>query len=337
MGLNSHHIINFPQIYKEDEDIVGKKAVEFSELARLGILIPDGFVITASFFKQFLDQTSISEKISEVRKLDHPAISESVEKLFDPIKKQILHTHIPNNLVSELYTFYKKLGGAFKDPSLNIFTSSQNNKSVVFKNVKGDSNFILKIKEIWSLHIHNPPAIIIQKNINSKNKGEIFTNDPLINGQQLMILAKKIQKHFYFPQVVDYLIKKGKIYVTQVKPFTGNVNRAQKRILVKGVPISPGIVTGPVKLINNHNFKDAKSSEIIVTKSLNKSLYNRIKRAKAVVINTVLQTPIDRMLYGKIIKAPTIIGAKNATKLLQNGNIITVNGITGEIYSGGLI
>ena len=93
---------SFSDIYKEDVDIVGKKAVELSELTRLGIPIPDGFVITTSFFKKFLDQTGISEKIRDVQKLNHPAIAESIEKLFEPIKKQILHTHIPNNLLLEL-------------------------------------------------------------------------------------------------------------------------------------------------------------------------------------------------------------------------------------------
>lgn len=347
MGLISARIINFSQLYKEDLDTVGKKAVDFSELAGLRIAILDGFVITTSFFKEFLEQTGIAEKIKEVKKLNHPAISESIEKLFYLIKKQIMHTHIPENLTFELYKFYKKLAGPFKDPSLNIFSSSpENNKSVMFKNVKGDANFILKIKEIWASHILIPVAIIVQKNIKSKDKKIVATNDATINDQNLLKLVKKIQKHFYFPKVIEYVIERGKIYVTQVKPFTDVVNErpekiqhAQKlrKILTKGIPVNPGIVTGPVKLINNQNFAVVKNSEIVVIKNLNKLLYNKIKKAKAVVADNVAQSSIDKLHYRKIIKAPTIIGTKNATKLLQNGNIITVNGTAGEIYSGGFI
>ena len=337
---------SFSKIYKEDLDIVGKKAVELGELTRLGIPIPDGFVITTVFFKKFLQETGIAEKIKEIQKLNHPAIAESIDKLFEPIKKQIIHTHIPESLALQLHKFYKKLAGLFKEQPLNIFSSSpSNNKIIIFKNIKGDANLVLKIKEIWSSQIHNPIAIIVQKSIRSKNKKTMFTNDTATKDENLLKLAKKIQNYFYFPQEIEYVIEKGKIFVTSIKLFTGIVKELQKKekemknfrkAIIKGVSINPGIVTGAVKLINSHNL-NVKNSEIAVTKYLNKSLCNKIKKAKAVITDAVLQTPINKLHYRKMIKAPTIMGTVNATKLLQNGNIITVNGATGEIYSGGFI
>ncbi len=303
MGLNSHHIIDFSKLYNADLDLVGKKAYQLSELKQLGIPIPDGFVITP-----FL--------------------------------------HLSENLIREVYSAYRKLAGVFKDPSLNIFSSSLNNKSIVFSNIKGDANIILKIKTIWSSYLNEPVAIVVQKNINSKIKGKILTNDNSISDQRLLEFAKKIQNYFYFPQEIEYVIEKGKIYVTQVKPFTGIIKELQKKekeiknlrkAIIKGISINPGIVTGVVKLINNQNFDIAKNSEIVVIKNLNKSLYDKIRKAKAVVTDSVLPTSIDKLHYRKIIKVPTIIGTENATKLLQNGNIITVNGVTGEVYSGGFM
>ena len=302
MGVNSH-IIDFTQLYKFDLDLVGKKAYQLSELKQLGIPIPDGFVI-------------------------------------------IPFLHFSENLIREIRNAYKKLSSVFKETSLNIFSSSLNNKSTQILDIKGDANLILTIKTIWASHINNPVAIVVQKNIKSKIKGKIFTNDPLINDENLIKLAKKIQTLFYFPQEIEYVIKKGKIFVTQVKPFTDIIKELQKKekeiinlrkAIIKGIPINPGIVTGVVKLINNQNFDIAKNSEIVVTKNLNKSLYNKIKKAKAVVTDTVLKTPIDKFHYRKIIKVPTITGTENATKILQNGNIVTVNGMSGEIYSGGFI
>lgn len=333
----------FSKIYKEDLDSVGKKAVELAELSRLGVPISDGFVITTSFFKKFLDQTGISEKIKEVQELDHPAISESVGKLFNSIRKQIVQTHIPENLTLELHRYYKKLAGLFKESSLNIFSSSpSNNKSLVFKNVRGDTNLILKVKEIWADNINKPVAIVIQKNIVSKTKGIIITNNP---PKEFELIAKKIHKHFYFPQVADYVIEKNKIYITEIKPFTGvieykstktkSIVLKSKKTLIKGIPVNPGIVTGRVKLINNQKFDAVKSSEIIVTKSLNRSLYNKVKKARAIVTDTVMVSPYALMIYRKNFKMPTIEGTENATKVLQNGNVVTVNGTSGEIYSGG--
>ena len=345
MGVNYHRIIDFSKLDEAELDLIGKKAQELGKLKQLGILVPDGFVITTSFFRDFLQETGLDAKIKKIESLMHPAIEDSRAKLFEPIKKEIMRTHLPQNLSNELQRFYRKLSGILKEQSLNIYSSSKNNKVSFFRNVKGDANLVLKIKEIWISHLINPISIVVQKNINSKNKGKMLTNDPLINDQNLLKLAKKIQNYFYFPQEVDYVIEKNKIYVTQIKPFTGTVDQTQKRvepnkrlrkILIKGVSVNPGIVTGSVRLINSQNFV-VKSSEIIVTKNLDKSLYNKVKKAKAVVTDTFLQTPIDKFHYKKIIKAPTIVGAENATKLLQNGNIITVNGNAGEIYSGGFI
>ena len=359
MGLNSHHIIDFSELNKADLDLVGRKAQELGELKQLGIPIPDGFVVTTSFFKEFLDQTGISEEILEVQKLNHPAIAESIERLFDPIKKKIMDTHIPEHLTLELHKFYKKLAGLFKDRSLNIFSSSpSDNKSVIFKNVKGDANLILKIKAIWASQIKKPVAIIIQKNINSEKRGKITTADPRLSAslagelgsasvptKELENLAQKIQKHFYFPKDIDYVIEKGKIYITQVKPFTGAIDERPKRIepkklrkiLIKGSSINPGIAIGHTKILNQAlNFAHIKKDEIIVLPKLDSSLYKNLKNAKAVIIENILSTSYDKMIYRKIFKAPTIEGAKHATKILQNGNVITVNGISGEIYQGGL-
>lgn len=313
-------MVPFSKIYKEDLDIVGKKAVELGELTRLGIPIPDGFVITTSFFKRFLERTGIDVKI-----------------------KDIMHVPIPQDLKTEIYRSYKKLCGIFKEPSLNIFSSSPlNNKSLMFRSVKGDANLLLKIKKIWASQIHKPVAIIVQKSISSKT-GRTTTNNP---PKELVHFAYKIQKHFYFPKVLDYAIEKGKIYITAVKPFTGEVKkspsltwqgRKMQNVLIKGIPINHGIVTGPVKILSNDSRLQIKNGEIIVIAQLNKSLFGKIKKAKAIVTDAILLNAHDQMLYRKNIKIPTITGAVNATKILQNANIITVNGISGEIYRGGLI
>lgn len=342
------HIIDFSQLYKFDRDLIGKNAYQLGKLKYLGIPIPDGFVITTAFFEEFLQQTGIGTKIKEIQSLNHPAIEASVARLFLPIQKKVMHTPISQNLTAEIYKFYRKLSGIFKETSLDIFSSARNNKSVSYTNVKGDANLLMKIKEIWISDLNNPSPVVVQKNVGSKNKIKTLSNDPLISDQNLATIAKKIQNLFYFPQEIEYVVKKNKIYVTSVKPFTGIVDSASRqtvqikrsqKILIKGISINRGIATGPVKVLNN-NHKNAihvKNGEIIVLSEIGTSLYDKIKNAKAIVIDSILKKPLDRMIYRKFVKIPTIEGAENATKLLKNGNVITVNGVSGEIYSGRLI
>lgn len=300
MEIKPPNIIDFSDLNKVDVEPIGKKAEMISVLIQLGIPIQDGFVITP-----FL--------------------------------------HLSENLIREVYSGYRRLSGVFKEISLNIFISPLKGNSLQFSNVKGDANLILKIKEIWALQLHKPVAIVVQKNIKSKTKGTIVTDNPT---KELEHIAKKIQKYFYFPQEIDYVIEKNKIYITGIKPFTGKIeklqkqvaqNRAMQKMLIKGVSINPGIVTGTVKVFrDNHDSAKIKNGEIIVLSHLSVSSYRKIKKAKAVVIDDGLSNSYDKMLYRKDVKVPTIVGAKNATKILHTGNVVTVDGQKGEVYKGGL-
>jgi len=112
-----------------------------------------------------------------------------------------------------------------------------------------------------------------------------------------------------------------------------NINNFRKAI-IKGISINPGIVTGAVRLINSRHFADVKNSEIAVIKNFDKDLSVKIKNARGVVIGAMMHSPIDKLCYRKLIKSPTIANTQDSIKLLQNGNVVTINGATGEIYAG---
>lgn len=340
MGQNSH-IVDFSQVYKLDEDLVSRKAHELAALWKLGIPLPRAFVITTDFYKDFLRLADIDKKIYKSPALKHPALSDSMDNLF---QTQIMHTPIPQALVSELHHYYNKLSGIFKNRPLDIFSSSLNNKSIFFSNVMGDANLIMKIKTIWSMSFKKPMAIVAQESIKSDFQGKTATNNLIVDNRltknqmdKLIEYCKIIQKHFYFPKEIEYAVKNNKLFITQVNPFTGTINDLPKKIpqsnetqkiKIKGISINQGIATGRV---------GKKKGEIVVLPTLNPSMFKKIKLAKAVIIDTISQNSLDKALFREAFHFPAIEGAKNATHLLHNGNIITVNGLSGEIYSGGLI
>lgn len=351
MGLNPRYIVDFSEIYKVDGELVGKKVHELGILWKLGVPLPDGFVITTEFFREFLNLVGLDKEIEKVQAISHPPIKDSMPKLFELIKKQLMHSYIPEHLVLDLHKFYRKLSGTFKNKSLNIFSSTFNNKSHAFNNVKGDANLIMKIKTIWSMSLDSPVAIAVQENIKSKIKGQVFTDNPIVDKKltekqvsTLIDYCNVIQRYFYFPKEIEYVVKKNKIFLTKINPFTGIadssvkvVNRV-KKTLIKGMPINPGIVTGPVKILHN-KYSDiiVKKGDIIVLPNLDSRIFKKLKNAKAVVVDSIMLNPQNKTLYRKDFQIPTIEGAKDATKIFKDGSIVTVNGANGEIYSGGLV
>jgi phosphoenolpyruvate synthase/pyruvate phosphate dikinase len=355
MQLNSRKIVDLSEVYGLDEDLIGKKAYEIGLLWKLGIPLSSGFVVTTEFFKEFLRQTRIDNEIEKIQAINHPALSDSVEKLFYPIKKQIMQKHMPQELTTQLHKFYRELSGTFNEKPLDIYSSSFDNKSISFSDIKGDANLILKIKTIWSSSFTKPVAVVIQEYISSGVNGRIITDNPTIDkkltkdqANKLIDYCKIIRKHFYFPYEIEYAIRRDKLFVVKISPFTDNVSKTaqhivsnkihRQKILTKGISINPGIVTGPVKVLRN-TYKNAvvKKGEIAVMPKLDASLFGKIKNAKAVIVNSISTTSLDKALCRKSIHVPTVICAKNATEVFRNGNVVTVNGMTGEIYSGGLI
>ena len=112
----------------------------------------------------------------------------------------------------------------------------------------------------------------------------------------------------------------------------------ERKVLAKGTGVNPGIVTGPVKVLSPKQ-KDIriKKGEVIILPKLDQSLFAKIKNAKGVVVSQVWPDSPDKVHYKRDLRIPTVEGIDNATDIFHNGNVITVNGINGEIYSGGLI
>ncbi|MDP2638443.1 MAG: PEP/pyruvate-binding domain-containing protein [Candidatus Levybacteria bacterium] len=360
MVYNSRLIIDFSELYKIDADFLGKKAHLISELKELNMPVPDGFIITPLFLKKFLSETGIHKEIKKIQEINHPSIKDSMHQLYKHIAKKIIYSDFPPRLASELHKSYRKLSGLFKEQSLNIFTSPLSGKFLQFSDIKGDANLLHKLKEIWATQIENPTNIVIQKNIKSKIKGKISTddfsidkNDLLTENQiaELVRLARKVKKHFYFPQIISFEITKSRIFITDILPVTKIIEivrqnkpaqeamqqKVIKKVLIKGIAVNPGIATGSVRILRNQDYYQVKKGEIAVIPQLNKLLYSKVAKAKAIIADAELLTDNDKMIYKRNIKVPTIMGTKDAIRILQNGNIITVNGISGEIYQGGLI
>jgi phosphoenolpyruvate synthase/pyruvate phosphate dikinase len=344
------YIVDISHALHLDPEYIGKKALELAELRTLGVLIPDGFVITTSFFTKFLEATRICNDIKATRELFHPSLSDSAEKFFQPIKEKIMQTDIPHDLISEFHRNYRLLTGEFNTLPVDIFSSCQTDNSIRYEGISGDANTLIKIKTIWASNFQIPVAVVIAKNIKTEIKGKVITENPDIDqnlpseqANDLRKFCHIIQKHFYFPKEIEYAVN-GKIIITKINPFTGETKafpaskppvEVAKKILLKGVSVNQGIATGPAKVLNKPSIDMVvRKDEILIIPRFENYLYNYIKKAKAVVVDSVLTNPADLAFYKKIVRIPTVEGVKNADKIIKNGNVITVNGVTGEVYPG---
>lgn len=179
----------------------------------------------------------------------------------------------------------------------------------------------------------------------TEGKKQKITDNQIID---LALLAKKLEKHYFFPQDVEWAIEEKNIFLVQTRPITttGNVQKINKptpkeekimlaNILVKGSPASPGIATGPARVIKSaKEIGKVLPGEILVAPQTNPDFVPAMKKAVAIVTDAGGRTS-HAAIVSRELGIPAVVGAEGATKKIQTGVIITVDGTKGEIYKGG--
>jgi len=159
-------------------------------------------------------------------------------------------------------------------------------------------------------------------------------------------LAQKIHDHYFFPQDMEWAMEGDQIYVTQSRPITTISTLANakssfdpksldrlKKILV-GAPASPGIASGPVKVINSLQHLDQiKDGDIMVTLMTSPDFVPAMKKAAGIITDKGGQTS-HAAIVSRELGVPAVVGAKIASTLLKNGDLVTLDGSNGNIYLG---
>lgn len=166
-----------------------------------------------------------------------------------------------------------------------------------------------------------------------------------LDDSEIVSLAKlgaKLEKHYYFPQDVEWAMDNGSLFIVQTRPVTTTGNKEQKtsaapshaQRIAKGDPASPGVRTGPVQILKNaKEIGKISTGEVLVAEQTNPDFVPAMRKAVAIVTERGGRTS-HAAIVSRELGIPAVVGVKNITKLVKDGAVITVNGSTGDIYKG---
>lgn len=161
-------------------------------------------------------------------------------------------------------------------------------------------------------------------------------------------VGKRLEKHYYFPQDVEWAVEDGKVYIVQTRPVTTTgpkagaaakkssipVSNVKKELLLKGDAASPGVASGTVKILHSaREISQIKQGDILVAQMTNPDFVPAMKRAVAIITDRGGRTS-HAAIVSRELGIPAVVGANGATTQLKNGMVVTVNGSTGEIFKG---
>lgn len=122
-------LISFGKIGIEDVPKVGGKNASLGEmyqkLTPLGIRIPNGFAVTSTGFRLFIEENNLKQAIKDqLVKLELKTFS-NLREVSDGIKSLILKGEIPEKLAKEIIESYHSLGGENRlDPDVAVRSSA---------------------------------------------------------------------------------------------------------------------------------------------------------------------------------------------------------------------
>ena len=236
------YIRSFEQLGSDDVHIAGGKGASLGEILRMGISVPAGFVILAPAFRRFLTEANLDTKIStELRAVNHKEIH-AVRKTSAKIRRMILSTSVPSDVITEIKKYFKKLNV----PRVAIRSSATSEDSAgaswagqldTYLNTP-EERLLNNVKRCWSslfttraivyrfergLHKHKiSVAVVVQHMINSDIAGVAFSGHPVTKNKNHLI----IEAGFGLGEA---------IVSGQITPDTYVVKKKPRRIINKAI------------------------------------------------------------------------------------------------------
>lgn len=162
---------------------------------------------------------------------------------------------------------------------------------------------------------------------------------------KILDLGELIEDHYGTPQDVEWAMEKGQVYIVQSRPVTtikkeegarAAVSAGEEEKLLEGLGASPGQTSGRVKIILSLDELDrVLQGDIMVTRMTSPDMVPAMRRAAAIVTDEGGLTS-HAAIVSRELGVPAVVGTREATSKLTDGQIVTVDGEKGIIYSGTL-
>ena len=270
--------------------------------------------------------------------LDDPVIAVVVQKMVNSDKSGVMFTANPsNNDLSSLV-----IEGAFGLGEVVV-------GGLVSPDYYEVDKATQKIKDTRIAH-KNFKIIRDDKGENRKvdlsaKEGEarVLSEDDVL---EVTRLGLKIEQHYQSPQDTEWAIEGDKVYMVQSRPITTLIKAADQAVdgtdheesveLIHGLGASPGRGSGEVRVLASPDSDDGfKSGDVLVAEMTTPDWVPLMKKASAIVTDGGGMT-CHAAIVSREMGLPCVVGTRNATKVLKDQMLVTVDGTHGVVYEGKL-
>lgn len=282
------------------------------------------------------------------------------------VKKGFAHENVALSAAVQMMAYSKVAGVMFTvdlatgaDDKIMIEGSWGLGEYIVQGTVTPD-NFVVDKDSltILSRRINEKPIELVRNEeggVEEKRVPEELAKAQVMTDEQIAELAgyaKAIEKHYGCYMDMEWALDENdKLWILQARPETvwSRKNKEKKegkkvnvttdhKVLVKGLPASPGLVAGKAHVITDPaDIDQFKEGEILVTLMTSPDWVPAMKKALAIVTDAGGMT-CHASIVSRELGIPCVVGTKSrsvdATSVLKTGQEITVDAQNGIVYDG---
>ena len=201
-------IRDFKKINRNDAAIAGGKGASLGEMSQVGIPVPQGFVVLANAFENFLEETDLNVEINSVLdSVNHKEIH-TVENASEKIEALILQAEMPKDIVAEIQKFFKNLNSKYV--AVRSSATAEDSASAAWAGQlesylnTTEENLLENVKRCWAslftpraifyrfendLHKQKiSVAVVVQKMVESEKSGIAFSVHPVTQDRNQLII-----------------------------------------------------------------------------------------------------------------------------------------------------
>ncbi len=165
----------------------------------------------------------------------------------------------------------------------------------------------------------------------------VLSDDEVV---ELARLGIAVQAHYGSPQDIEWAIAGGRQYLVQSRPITtlgATSTVGDGRTLVQGLAASSGRASGAVRVLSRPDQGDEfRDGEVLVAAMTSPDWVPLMRRASALVTDGGGIT-CHAAIVSRELGVPCVVGARVATTVLRDGELVTVDGTKGVVIEGATV
>ena len=169
---------------------------------------------------------------------------------------------------------------------------------------------------------------------------QVLTVDEVI---EVARLGTRVEDHYGAPQDMEWAYDDDGLWLLQSRPITTLAPEAEapagapgggSEPLLTGLAAAPGVVAGRVHVV--HTVEESRAlepGEVLVAPMTTPDWVPTMRRAAALVTDSGGLT-CHAAIVSRELGVPCVVGTRQATDVLRDGELVTVDGAGGAVYEG---